>query len=136
MKSGSTVGRVEGHCARSKSDRPLAAFTFVEALISLMICAVLIGAVCAALIHVAQMEKRAAILRQTPLLLQTLACRTYLAQESPREIAAHLPGDWLAESEDLSEGDESTRWLIWRLSPGNDVSLVYPIAIRSAEAPW
>ena len=111
-------------------------FTFIEILIALLICALLVGAVCTAMIHVLRLEKRTMIQREIPFELQTLACRTYLGLEAPKDIAAALPPDWLAEAEHIETVDQKTAWIIWRLAPADDGSLVYSMAIRAGLGPW
>ena len=111
-------------------------FTFTEVLISLMICSLLVGTVCASLIHILRTEKRTTLLQDIPLHLQTLACRTYLNGGPQQNTTVSLPAKWLADSEEYSFEDEEINWTIWRLSPPDQPSFVSSHAVRSDVRAW
>lgn len=115
-----------------------AAFTFVEVLIALALCALLVATVSSALIHLTRIERRTTLLREAPFHLQTLACQSYLDLAPVADLPAGLPPAWSAQSQtEVTEDDEQqTPWLCWRLAVADDPAFAYTLSLRDGLGPW
>ncbi len=113
-------------------------FTFVEILIAILIAALLSGVVCTALIQISRTERSAGNLRQAAFRLQTVACRSYLDQNTPAEISALFAPDWSAEvtRENVEEEETKTPWVTWHLVPEQSPDRAYSISLRAGLGAW
>jgi prepilin-type N-terminal cleavage/methylation domain-containing protein len=113
-------------------------FTFVEILIAILIATLLAGVVCTALIQIARTERSAGNLREAAFRLQTVACRSYLDQNTPKEISALFAPEWSADAPRDTVDDErgETPWVTWHLVPDESPDRAYSISLRAGRGAW
>lgn len=114
---------------------PAGGFTFVEALIAILIASLLTGVVSAVMTQVIAMEERAVELRRARRQLERVACRLDLFPGPEPNMEEVLASEWQLTAES-ADPDEAGPWTRWRLTPRSDPSATYGLWFRSDLSPW
>ena len=96
-------------------------FTFVEVLIAILLCALLIGVLTSVVIHVGHLDRRTLALRSTKTELQTIVCRAYLGSRSQKDLATKWKAD--VKSKVTGEDKQNRFWHSWTSRSGHTISL-------------
>ena len=112
-------------------------FTFIEVLIAMLLCVLMIGALTSAVVHITRLDRQTGTVRKTVYHLQTLACRTYLGAPASDDIVAGLPTEWeYTQSQvQVTVGDQQVPWVIWGIDPGPS-TVPREISLRTAYEGW
>lgn len=115
-----------------------AGFTFIEVLIALLLCVLMIGVLASAVMHITRLDRRTGTVRETLYHLQTVACRTYLGAPTPEAAVAGLTPEWeYGRSEvEVTIGDQRTPWVVWRIDPGPSATVPREIGLRAGYEGW
>ncbi|OGV44944.1 MAG: hypothetical protein A2X46_17400 [Lentisphaerae bacterium GWF2_57_35] len=100
------------------------AFTFVEVLVALVMCSIMVSAICTALIVALKAEQMASWLREAERMNSEVAAHYYRG-ESPTNLLSRASGDWSITEEFIRQkSDETTLvWKVWNLMPNDRPSL-------------
>jgi Tfp pilus assembly protein PilV len=124
--------------ATDPSSAPTPGFTFIEVLIALLLCALLIGVLASAVIHLAQVDRGTVDLRAAALHLQTIACRHYIETSEPHDAPEAIAANWVITVDDVESEQESvlTPWHVWSAAPKNAQSPPNTISLRAGYEGW
>lgn len=113
-------------------------FTFVEVLIALLLCTLLVSVVCTSLIRIANARIRVHYLDLAALEVQRIACLTYLDKDPREADGTRDAGEWTARQKDVSGAglDLPQRWMTWTVAPADDPGFTTSFSLRSDLPPW
>ena len=106
-------------------------FTFLEALIALLVSVLLISVACSSLLASLKAEQISDWQRDAAFLVNQLATEARLGLESTG-VLAQARGDWEIHSEDMAvgSGSEAFAWRVWILYPRERPSLTVTFSSR------
>ena len=122
---------------RTRSN-PDSGFTFVEVLIALLLCTLLVSVICTALIRISNARIRVHHLDLAGLEVQRIACLTYLDKDPLGADGTQPPGEWNARQKDVSGAglDSPQRWRTWIVAPEEDPGFTTAFSLRSDVPSW
>ena len=112
---------------------PRRGFTFVEVLVALVMCSLMIAGLTTALITVLKAEQQAAWLRDAQRMTTELSSQHYLGH-SPTGLLSRTAADWDLTDELIRQTTEETTlvWRVWTLTPLDRPSLSIRLCLHEA----
>jgi len=113
-------------------------FTFVEVLIALLLCTLLVSVICTSLIRIANARLRIHYLDLAALEVQRIACMTYLDKDPFEADGTQRRHDWSARQRDVSGAalESPHRWRTWTVAPAEDPGFTTSFSLRADVPPW
>jgi Tfp pilus assembly protein PilE len=99
-------------------------FTFVEVLVALVMCAIMVSVVCTALITALKAEQMATWLSDAQRMTSEWTAH-YYRNESPTNLAKRISTDWTQSDLSIQQATEETSivWKVWTLTPNDRPSM-------------
>ena len=110
-------------------------FTFLEVMVSLLICTVLISAVSSSLYTVLEAEQLSTRLRTSALALRTLHCRYALQSVERSKLGASFEPDWIL-SQHEQRPEEGMAWIRLSLAADESSPVALPLALHADLSEW
>lgn len=110
-------------------------FTFLEVMIALLMCMLMVSVISSSLYTVLQAEQLSIQLNSSSLALETLACRVAVQTIDKKNLEQSFAPDWILTQGDL-QLDNGTTWNTMSLAADETSSVVAPLAVRVDLADW